>query len=58
MVCLGLEPGAAGWKLQTNPLSYGGTPFVNFHYLQMVFSENSLDMMNSANIKTVFKMAW
>ena len=25
MVCLGLEPGAAGWKVQTNPLSYGGT---------------------------------
>ena len=26
MVCLGLEPGAAGWKAQMNPLSYGGTP--------------------------------
>ena len=25
MVYLGLEPGAAGWKAQTNPLSYGGT---------------------------------
>ena len=25
MVCSGLEPGAAGWKTQTNPLSYGGT---------------------------------
>ena len=25
-MCLGLEPGAAGWKAQTNPLSYGGTP--------------------------------
>ena len=23
MVCLGLEPGVAGWKAQTNPLSYG-----------------------------------
>ena len=23
---LGLEPGAAGWKTHTNPLSYGGTP--------------------------------
>ena len=30
MVCLGVEPGAAGWKVQTNPLSYGGTPLVNF----------------------------
>ena len=26
MVCLGVEPGATGWKVQTNPLSYGGTP--------------------------------
>ena len=25
-MCLGLEPGAAVWKLQTNPLSYGGNP--------------------------------
>ena len=25
MACLGLEPGAAGWYAQTNPLSYGGT---------------------------------
>ena len=25
MVCLGVEPGAAGWKAQTNPLSFGGT---------------------------------
>ena len=24
MLCLGLEPGAAGWKAQTNPLSFGG----------------------------------
>ena len=26
MVCLGLEPVAAGRKAQTNPMSYGGTP--------------------------------
>ena len=25
MVWLGLEPGVAGWKVQMNPLSYGGT---------------------------------
>ena len=25
MVCLGVKPRAAGWKAQTNPLSYGGT---------------------------------
>ena len=33
MVCLGLEPGAAGWKAQTNPLSYGGTPQFTYHYI-------------------------
>ena len=26
MVCLGLKPGVAEWKVQTNPLSHGGTP--------------------------------
>ena len=26
MECLGVEPGAAWWKVQTNPLSNGGTP--------------------------------
>ena len=25
-MCLGLKPRVAGWKVQTNPLSYGGTP--------------------------------
>ena len=27
MVCLGPEPGAVGWKAQTNPLSYSGIPY-------------------------------
>ena len=26
MVCLGFKPGVAGWKAQTNPLSYDCTP--------------------------------
>ena len=30
MVCLRLEPRAAGWKPQTNPLSYGSTPSLKF----------------------------
>ena len=30
MVCLGLEPGAARWKVQTNPLSYGGLNYKSF----------------------------
>ena len=32
MVCLGLEPGAAKWKAQKNPLSYGCTPKYNTDY--------------------------
>ena len=36
MVCLGFEPGAAGWKAQTNPLSYGGTP-IRFIFLPKDF---------------------
>ena len=26
MACLEVKPGVAGWKPQTNPLSYGGAP--------------------------------
>ena len=29
MVCMGLVPRAAGWKAQTNPLSYGDTQFAD-----------------------------
>ena len=36
MVCLGLEPGVAGWKVQTNPLSYGGTPYAEILIDSMV----------------------
>ena len=41
MVCSGLEPGAAGWKAQTNPLSYGGTPYFNLlNGLLMILVQN------------------
>ena len=33
MECLGVEPGAAWWKAQTNPLSYGGTQGKGFFIL-------------------------
>ena len=39
MVCLGLEPGAAGWKAQTNPLSYGGTPLSCSYGLQLRYEK-------------------
>ena len=38
MVCLGLEPGAAGWKAQMNPLSYGGTPHPQQCYIRHFFA--------------------
>ena len=38
MPCLGLEPGAAGWKLQTNPLSYGSTPLLLFFIIYLKIS--------------------
>ena len=38
MECLGVEPGAAWWKAQTNPLSYGGTHYVaNLSYISNVY---------------------
>ena len=43
MVCLGVEPGAAGWKAVTNPLSYGGTP-IAFHFTYLTGSRiNHID---------------
>ena len=33
MVYLGLDPGAAGFKAQTNPLSYGGTPTIKLLFV-------------------------
>ena len=35
MARLGVKPGAAEWKVQTNPLSYGSTPnlFLNLNIL-------------------------
>ena len=41
MACLGVEPGAAGWKAQMNPLSYGGTPTRN-HSILLYFPNSSV----------------
>ena len=37
MVCWGLEPRAAGWKAQTNPLSYVGTPCINGYWRGKIY---------------------
>ena len=34
MVGLGLDTGMAGWKAETNPLSYGGTTKLSTLFLQ------------------------
>ena len=50
MECLGVEPGAAWRKAQTNPLSYGGTPIVfNVMYLQ----EHSASLSSLLNDKAL-----
>ena len=40
MVCLGVEPGVAGWKAQTNPQSYGGTPLTTYYNASLVQKAN------------------
>ena len=47
MVCLGFEPRAAGWKAQTNPLSYGGIPDVIMLLLTSWIGRNGLFDTNS-----------
>ena len=37
MVCLGFEPGAAGWQAQTKPRSYGGHPASRKYLLRRDF---------------------
>ena len=56
MVCLGLEPGAAGWKTQTNPLSYGGTPTLNklLIYINIVSHGNLLIGVKVINVTDLF----
>ena len=39
MVCLGFKPGAAGWKAQTNPLSYSDTPLLKTFTLFTIFKK-------------------
>ena len=49
MVCLEFEPGASGWKAQTNPPSYGGTPWplylIGCKYLLHICVGNVLAMI-------------
>ena len=61
MACLGVEPRAAGWKAQTNPLSYGGTP--TCIYIHCLFAANSLfiqhhywKFLSKIILKSFFKM--
>ena len=52
MASLGLKPGASGWKAQTNPLSYGGTPKLCLPYeiefrRNLVWSKKKIDFIES-----------
>ena len=56
MVYLGLKLGAAGWKAQTNPLSYGSTLIHNiFHIVDCVI----VDRLWNLDVETrkVFSVA-
>ena len=53
MVCLGLEPGAAGWLAQTNPLSYGGTPPLRYFNLPFKLLHSV-----TRNIILIFLIRW
>ena len=51
MACFGVEPGAADWKAQTNPLRYGGTRIVvhlveHFLHTQEVCSSNTINPLD------------
>ena len=43
MAYLGVEAGAAGWKAQTNPLSYGGTTWACSYHVEQI--ENILNII-------------
>ena len=58
MVCLGIEPGEAGWKAQRTPLSYGGTPYLYLYvslslslYLTILVSSLSCSFVLNHNSK-------
>ena len=48
MVCLELKSGTAGWKAQTNPLSYGG---INSYIVTELFQNLAKDLGNSKPFK-------
>ena len=61
---LGIQTRAAGWKGQTNPLSYGGTPKERFYYLsQLNISNITYQAMRPDCAKfhlfdEIFKVMW
>ena len=55
MVCLGLEPGAAEWKAQTNLLSYGSSPIFDIAKCQEVLRywsfQRSQELLNEVRAR-------
>ena len=56
MVCLGLEPGAAGWKAQTNPLSYCGTNNRNIFFRVEIWRRRRCRSRDSSDYSAVFSI--
>ena len=58
MVCLGLKPGVAEWKEQTNTLSYGGTPASKYIYVTSVVDGGNAIALNSVMIPVCIPNVW
>ena len=51
-MCLGVKPWAAGWKAQTNPLSYGGTQLSSLGVCQQAILRESISMVVPLTLST------
>ena len=53
MVCLGIEPGAAGWKVTTKPLSYGSTPRIKLFILSCYKKKRHISVCKTRTINLI-----
>ena len=54
MLCLGFKPDAAGLKVQTDPLSYGGHPHVLVLNLHRIYFCSNLTMLFDRYLSNLF----
>ena len=56
IVCFEFEPGTAGWKVQMNPLSYGGPPDFSFFSKSYFYYTQFPDSVGFE--PTTFSLCW